>query len=227
MGGTAIDSSCVRPARRAGLAAAFLLMAAIAPLPGWAAGADGLPPPTLPAARVVAGRTVVIRWPEPPAGVEELEVLLAIDGERYGLRASRELEGREIEVVWRVPNLATGTARLRLRARIHGVEVEGPPGPSFEIVADADRPPELDLVHEDGWWPGIERTAAPPAASMESRTSLRLGSRLIVNALTPPPQLEGPESGPAHGEPLLSSNTLAVRPLTRSLPSRLEVPRRE
>ncbi|HKF41633.1 MAG TPA: hypothetical protein VKG01_00905 [Thermoanaerobaculia bacterium] len=51
-------------------------------------------------------------------GIEEMEVLLSLDGgQTFQLRVSREMPGGTREVTWRVPNLPTRRARLALRVR--------------------------------------------------------------------------------------------------------------
>jgi hypothetical protein len=117
----------------------------------------------IPGGRLVAGELVEISWRDLPQEVEELEILLSVDGGlHYALRVSPELDGRETRYRWRVPQLTTADARLRIRMRIAGVETDGPIGPRFEIAALAGRPVELAQVHEGSWWTGIEPLGAGP-----------------------------------------------------------------
>lgn len=115
-----------------------------------------LPVPVLEGPAVaVAGERRAIRWRTPGPEVEELELLLSLDdGRRFVLRVSPELHGAENHYEWQVPNLASAHARLRLRMRIAGREIESDIGEPFVIEADLGRPIERDLVHEGTWWTG-------------------------------------------------------------------------
>ncbi len=120
---------------------------------------EAVPRMALPADHVLhAGERVEIRWDAPAGEIEELELRLSIDGGRhYAVRVSPELEGGRSRFVWVVPNLASADARLCLRFNRDGRETDGEPGVAFRIVARADRPAELGLVHENEWWEGLER----------------------------------------------------------------------
>lgn len=124
------------------------------------ARASGSPIPTprlMASGPVHAGDLVEIRWDALPPDVDEMELILSVDGGRhYPIRISAELSGRENSFLWRVPNLGVREARLRLRAHHQWREVESRPGNEFSILSDPTRPAELDLVHEGGWWEGVE-----------------------------------------------------------------------
>jgi hypothetical protein len=106
---------------------------------------------------VHAGDVVEIRWDALPPGVDEMELVLSVDGGRhYPIRISAEMSGRETSFRWRVPNLGARVARLRLRAHHDFREVESGPGSEFEIVTDLTRSAELEQVHEGGWWEGLD-----------------------------------------------------------------------
>jgi hypothetical protein len=106
---------------------------------------------------VQAGDVVEIRWNALPRGVDEMELVLSVDGGRhYPIRISAEISGRETSFFWRVPNLGAREARVRLRAHHQSRETESGPGCEFEIVADPTRPAELEQVHEGGWWDGLD-----------------------------------------------------------------------
>lgn len=113
-----------------------------------------IPVPVIDAGQEVrAGQSVVVRWKALGPDVEELELLLSIDGGwTYPLRISPELAGAENRYVWRVPNLSARDARIRIRARIDHREVSGFSSVSFSIVRNAALPPERWLFHESGWW---------------------------------------------------------------------------
>jgi hypothetical protein len=124
---------------------------------------------------VRAGQTIELRWPGLPRDFDELEILLSIDdGRTFPIRVSPELEAREGRYVWHVPNLASGTARLRVRANLDGAEREFEPSQAFTIVANIDAPAELDLVHEGDWWRGLDarRSHGPCDLRDDSRPSL-------------------------------------------------------
>jgi hypothetical protein len=144
--------------------AATLAAFAVAATLGLCAGAAHASPGarlTLPARVLHAGEVVELRWESLPAGVEELEILLSLDGGRhYGVRVSPECDPLAGRYLWRVPNLASGTARLRLRIGLDGRELDAATSESFSIVGRADAAPEFDQFHENGWWAG----PAPPAA---------------------------------------------------------------
>src|SRR5438046_691846 len=59
----------------------------------------------LPARELRAGEVLELRWSELPARVEEMEILLSVDGgRRYGLRVSPECDPLTGCFRWRVPN---------------------------------------------------------------------------------------------------------------------------
>ncbi len=122
------------------------------------AGGSPIPTPHLMATGPVhAGDLIEIRWDSLPPDVDEMELILSVDGGRhYPIRISAEISGRENSFLWRVPNLGVREARLRLRAHHHWREVESGPGNEFAILSDPTKPAELDQVHEGGWWEGIE-----------------------------------------------------------------------
>jgi hypothetical protein len=132
----------------AGFAAAIALAAP--------ARADAPSPLVQPPAEVRAGEVIELRWHDLPATVEELEILLSVDGGRhFALRVSPELEARERVYRWRVPNLATSDARLRIRMGTREGERETAPTRAFRIIAREDAPIERILFHEGTWWTGV------------------------------------------------------------------------
>jgi hypothetical protein len=121
----------------------------------------------LPPAEVRAGEVITLRWSDPGPGVEELEILLSLDdGRTFPLRVSTELDAGERSLRWRVPNLPSGAARLRIRAGVAHEEVEGEPTPAFRIVgAPGGADVAASPVHEGGWW---ERLRAPRGGASAS-----------------------------------------------------------
>jgi hypothetical protein len=144
-------------------------------------GRDGGPclasVPHLSASTVNAGDVVEIVWNDAGPAVDELELLLSVDGGRtWPLRVSPELGGREVVYRWKVPNLAAPNARLRIRAHLEGREVEGPPGASFTITARGARHGDPALSSEGAWWPGLVPLSAPAGG-------LRAGAAHIATGL--------------------------------------------
>ncbi len=123
-------------------------------------------------AAVRAGGIVEVRWTALPAGVDEFELLLSVDdGRRFEIRLTEQLDPGVGLYSWRVPNLPSGRARLRLRFGIEGREIEGPPGPPFTIVGD-ETIPAAGLEHRRGeWWPVA---GSPPVASWLARIPSRI-----------------------------------------------------
>ena len=116
---------------------------------------------------VTAGQTVVLRWSALPARVEELEIVLSLDGgSSYHVRVSPELEGREREYRWRVPDLPTRHARLMLRMGGEEGEQVGARSPVFGIVHVEGVPP-LELgFHEGQFWTGLDPLRGPGGAGI-------------------------------------------------------------
>jgi hypothetical protein len=147
------------------------LIVALVVLPGVAraatAAASPIPRLVLPGISTVhAGAKIEIRWTVPPASIEELELRLSLDGGRqYTLRVSPELDPRAGRFVWRVPNLASGEARLRLRFNRDGQEIDGEPSEPFRIVAEAGEEAELLQVNEGTWWTGVRELDLPGAGN--------------------------------------------------------------
>ena len=125
---------------------------------------------------VTAGQTVVLRWSALPADVEELEIVLSLDGGRsYRVRVSPELEAREGEYRWRVPDLPTSCARLMLRAGGEAGERVGALSPEFRIVHAAGVPrPDLGF-HEGQFWTGLDPLEGPARAGLTADEA-RFGS---------------------------------------------------
>jgi hypothetical protein len=84
-----------------------------------------------------AGETVEIRWSGVPAGAEEIELLLSLDGGRhFSIRLSEELDADEGNFLWRVPNLVSEGASLAIRMGRGGHEIMSAGGPLFRIEHD-------------------------------------------------------------------------------------------
>ena len=153
---------------------------------GAALASPRVPTPVLDLDEVHAGARVTVRWKALPASVEELEILLSIDGGRtYSLRVSPEIAGCEDEYVWTVPNVSATDARIRIRARIDERETEGPPSPSFTIVTDFRKPREAWLFREEGE-PEPAEPAPPPSSLASRRGGPELGRGESTTAIEAP-----------------------------------------
>jgi hypothetical protein len=109
-------------------------------------------------ADVRAGQTVVLAWGNLPPTAREVEVLLSVDGgERFSLRATAEVDRARGHVRWRVPNLPTAHARLRLRWGDGASETLAPPTAEFRILANPSAPDAPAPV----WDEDDPRTAGP------------------------------------------------------------------
>jgi hypothetical protein len=106
---------------------------------------------------VESGDLIELTWGDVLRDVEEMELLLSIDdGRHFPLRISPELEPHSKRYRWRVPNVPTDQARIRVRVRIDEHETWMPVGGRFAITAKPGASVELDQVHEAGWWGGLD-----------------------------------------------------------------------
>jgi len=142
------------------LTAMFVLALTVAahPAAAFGAGAISLDVPAV----VTAGQSVELCWSAVPADVEELEIVLSLDGGgSYHVRVSPELEAIEREYRWRVPDLPAAHARLMLRMGGEEGERAGALSQEFRIV-HAEGVPRPDLgFHEGQLWTGIEPLHGP------------------------------------------------------------------
>ena len=186
-----------RPARLSSLVRPVIVVLTLALGAGWTArdASAGRALPQLRAPEIElpealtlhAGQRFEIRWSTPDDGVEELEILLSIDGGRhFPLRVSPELDAREGRYVWRVPSLSSADARLRLRYNRDGREMDGEITSAFTLIAaseaargesgaipgtaqdeeleDAAAPAAARVpVHEGTWWAGVGALDLPGA----------------------------------------------------------------
>ncbi len=111
---------------------------------------------------VVAGQRVTVAWEGVPADVDELELLLSVDGgKRYPIRLTRSLDPASGSVAWTVPSFATSDARLRLRFGREGREEEGEPSAPFGIFVPPASPPSRLELRECEWWVAGEGVPVP------------------------------------------------------------------
>src|SRR5207237_436906 len=99
---------------------------AVAPilLASWLTCARATPESALALPAVLhAGDAIALHWDAAPSGVQEIELVLSVDGGRhFRLHVSPELDPATARYVWRVPNLDAGDAVLALRAGTPGHE---------------------------------------------------------------------------------------------------------
>ena len=127
----------MRFASLASLVIAAFLGASLAAPPARANSAPPAGPILHPPGDVRAGECVDLAWSAPPPGARELEVLLSVDdGAHFTLRATAELDGALDHARWRVPNLPTAHARLRLRWSDGAMETLAPASAPFCIEGD-------------------------------------------------------------------------------------------
>lgn len=105
-----------------------------------------------PPASVRAGGVARIEWTGLPRGVEELELLLSVDGRDLPVRLTPQLVAGAGVFIWRVPNLPFHQARMHLRFGLDGEEIESPPSSEFEIVRAESEPPAVLTFREGEWW---------------------------------------------------------------------------
>jgi hypothetical protein len=101
---------------------------------------------------VRAGDTARIEWRGLPPEVAELELLLTIEGRELPVRVTPQLAARTGVLLWRVPNLPSRRARLRIRYGLDGEEIENAPGEPFEILPAADEPQAALAFLQGEWW---------------------------------------------------------------------------
>jgi hypothetical protein len=88
-------------------------------------------------AALLPGRVVQVRWSGVPAGVDEMELLLSLDGGRhFPVRVTPELDADHGSYSWCVPPLPSRDARLAVRMDRGGREVIAGVSPPFRIAAD-------------------------------------------------------------------------------------------
>ncbi len=153
-----------------------------------------------------AGDVVEVRWTAFEQPVEELEILLAVDGEgRFPVRLTDQLDPRLRSVRWHVPDLPTPAAFLFVRFGRHGCEVAAQHGGVFRIAGAARAPLAAPGFTAGEWWLGRGTPGAPvgssgarpiadwlaeviyglPALVRGGRHGARISSQLFVREETP------------------------------------------
>ena len=109
-----------------------------------------------------AGDVVNLRWTPLPPGAEEFEILLSVDGGRHFVRLTEMEDPGQLSVEWRVPNLPSRDARLRLRIGLNEKEVELDTSAPFVIVGDDNAPVAGVRFRAGELWTSQTASAALP-----------------------------------------------------------------
>ena len=136
----------------------------------------------VPFGAVRAGEVAKTPWTGLPEGVQELELLLSVEGRQNPVRLTPQWSPRAGLLLWRVPNLPSRRARLSVRFGLDGEEVESAAGAPFEILGVADAPPSV-LAFRDGEWWTQESAEDRFPGTLESREK---GDRIGENREAPP-----------------------------------------
>jgi hypothetical protein len=118
------------------------------------------------------GDVVEVSWTGVPAGADEVELLLSLDGgRRVAVRLTEELSSGDRSYLWRVPNLSGRRAALVLRMGIEGREIQSAPSALFEIRPEPARPAVPVSWREGELWLSAESRAGGadplPAAGLD------------------------------------------------------------
>lgn len=177
---------------------------------------------------VRAGATAKIEWRGLPEEVEELELLLSIEGRELPIRLTPQLAPSAGSLLWRVPNLPSRRARLTIRFGIDGEEVESAPSGAFEILPSREEP-MTRIVFRDGEWWEQERPGSPLEGLLGGD---REGGRIQEERECPPfsafssTSLPSGRREPAAGEATPTSGPASVAPLAFPPRNPLDVPAR-
>ena len=131
-----------------------------------------------------AGDAITIEWSRLPAGTDEVELELALDGGRW-LRISPELEAHEGRFVWRVPAGLVGDARVRLRYGLGNEEHEGAiVSLTLSATGDAASPNMSRAAGE--WWNVGEHDAPGAPTGFSGGASLAPTLATLTGVLNDP-----------------------------------------
>lgn len=165
-----------------------------------------------------AGETIQVGWVNLPPGVEELEFFLVRgDSVEEIVRLTPQLVPARGSFAWKVPNLPSSDAKLRLRVGIDGEEIEIAESETFAVHSSGDIAPQIEF--RDGEWWATE-TSRPWSAPVEPST-LRaaqphqepvLGVHRF-SALLPPSGATGVAREADHNTVSLPATTLSRAPL--------------
>jgi len=128
--------------------------------------------------RLEAGSLVEVTWSLDRHGPqdEEMELLLSLDGgTTFPIRVTSDLDPATRRIMWRVPSLPTGRARLAIRSGAEGEpaeEIIRLVGPAFSILAASSVPLEELFAVRSEW----RTREALGSAAVPRRESRRFGS---------------------------------------------------
>jgi hypothetical protein len=180
---------------------------------------------------LVAGQLLDVRWSLFPDAVEEMELLLSIDGGRYfPLRLTSQIDPRTGSFGWVVPRVAASAAQLRIRFGRDGEEIEGEPSASFSIAV----PPLLHqapfLRREGEWWIAPDGCSILPVPELSRNGSVEPGTDPAVQAVLPSsgerPHAETSSCLPAAANRRADDGARSLGPPSRAAPPGI-TPRRE
>lgn len=174
-----------------------------------------------------AGETARIAWTGLPRDVEELELLLSVEGRPLPLRVTPELAAPAGVLLWRVPNLPSRRAQLTVRFGLGGEEVSSAPSVPFEILPASSEPPAV-LTYRDGEWWAIESAEAPLAGLLGTAREADRGEQSReppATAASPDPVSAG-HGVPARATRLESERSEPIRPRDSLSRQPVEVPAR-
>ncbi|MEP6767701.1 MAG: hypothetical protein ABJC61_03460 [Acidobacteriota bacterium] len=183
--------------------------------------------------RLDAGSLVEVHWCDLPDSVEEVELLLSVDGGRtYSVRLTDELEPGDGSWLWKVPRLDTNAARLAIRMGVDGREVIAAASSPFRIAPDPSAARIRLRWYSGEIWAEADREAKPArpisdgslSGSRESMTALPEAA----DALEVPPRMAEHSRNPlqAHRESLVLRSRLVPSsrpfcPSPRAIPQRI------
>ena len=157
-----------------------------------------------------AGQVVEVRWSGVPAGVDELELLLAAGPNRpFTLRLTAELDPATETFRWTVPNLVMPEATLLIRMDLEEREVESAPSAPFSIErSTACAVASLELRAGEIW---IEPSATDPRPD---RDPFHGDMRTVAESFEAPLQSPSalPAAAPAHDPRRSAENTTPTAP---------------
>jgi hypothetical protein len=147
---------------------------------------------------------VEIRWSPLPEDVEEMEVLLSVDGrDAVSIRLTPQIDPRAGSTLWDVPRIAVTAARLRIRYGRNGREVDGEPGEPFSISVSPGFG-MATLLHRDGeLWIAPDDSLPSPACGLSGPVTIECRQERDRPALPRPSR--GRLSADAQSGPLVAA----------------------
>jgi hypothetical protein len=174
-----------------------------------------------------AGETARVEWRGLPQGVEELELLLTIEGRESPVRVTPQLVAPAGVFLWRVPNLPSGRARLTIRYGLDSEEIEDAPSAPFEILPAGNEPPAVLAFRQGEWWTEKSAEDRFPGALQSRAEGDRIGENREASPCAGSSQSVPGPAGTATRRARLESLPEAGAGARRALPRKpAEVPAR-